>query len=197
MLGRGITGRFTGWKPGFLGMGLLLALGACTTGVPEEEVAAKDQQIVGLQSQVSTLQAQAGNLEQANTYWTQLTALFEPVMMPSMTDHRAVMLPGGSLLALHFDNAILSQAKNLNWVALGVPGTWCKQDQERVTEEFGPGFTHFHDLMKDTHGGTTPGVEGVWFVHVAVRDFESPMSGGAVKQGVDMNFMPTEPPVCG
>jgi hypothetical protein len=97
---------------------------------------------------------------------------------------------------LHLDNMDLSKAENLNWVALGVPGRFCKQEQERVEAQFGPGFTHFHDMANDTHGGA-PGAEGVWFVHTAVRDFESPMSGGAVSQGVDHNFMPTPASDCG
>ncbi|MGH3032540.1 MAG: hypothetical protein ACRDNE_17595 [Gaiellaceae bacterium] len=113
-----------------------------------------------------------------------------------MTDHRAYMLPSGYLLALHFDDLELAQAKNLNWVALGVPGTFCKADQQRVEREFGSGFIHFHDLEADTHGGE-PGAKGVWFVHVGVRDFESPMSTGPVTGGeVDDGFMPTPPPNC-
>ncbi|GEM_PF-997065 len=177
------------WKLPALMMGIVLTLGACTSGVPESEVATKDQEVASLKSQVTSLKRDAG-------YWAQLTALMQPVSLKSMTDHRAYMLPGGELLALHFDNANLPQAQNLNWVALGVPGKWCKQDQERVQQEFGPGFTHFHDLQRDTHGSTIPGVEGLWFVHVAVREFDSPMSGGQVKPGVDMNFMPTTPPIC-
>ncbi|MBI4198020.1 MAG: hypothetical protein HY533_02790 [Chloroflexi bacterium] len=194
MLRKGFMGRFADWRTGFLGIGLALVLGACTTGVPEAEVAAKDQEIASLKSQVTSLQTQASSLERGAGYWTQLTGLFEPVGLKSMTDHRAVMLPSGALLALHLDNPNLSQAQNLNWVALGVPGKWCKQDQERVQKELGPGFTHFHDLQRDTHGSTIPGVEGVWFVHVGVREFDAPW--GSVKPGVDMNFMPTTPPVC-
>jgi hypothetical protein len=120
----------------------------------------------------------------------------QPVEMPSMSDHRAFMLPdSGTVIALHFDNMDLSKAENLNWVALGVPGKFCKQDQERVEAQFGPGFTHFHDMANDTHGGA-PGAEGVWFVHTAVRDFDSPMSGGAVSQGIDNRFMPTVAQTC-
>jgi hypothetical protein len=81
-------------------------------------------------------------------------------------------------------------------MALGIPGRNCAQDQEEIEKKFGKGFTHFHDLQRDTHGSTIPGVEGVWFVHVAVRDFDSPMSGGAVARGVDERFMPTGAPVC-
>jgi hypothetical protein len=90
----------------------------------------------------------------------------------------------------------LAQAENLNWVALGVPGTFCKRDQQRVEREFGSGFTHFHDLEADTHGGK-PGARGVWFVHVGVRDLESPMSTGPVTGGeIDGGFMPTPAPDC-
>lgn len=141
--------------------------------------------------------AQLADARQDSRYWEQLTNLMEPVELKSMTDHRAYMLPNGHLLALHFDNMDLEQAKNLNWVALGVPGRFCKRDQQRVEQEFGFGFTHFHDLKADTHGGK-PNAEGVWFVHVGVRDFESPMSEGPVTgREIDSRFMPTPAPKCG
>jgi len=141
-------------------------------------------------------EAEIANLRQDAKYWEQLTNLMEPVELKSMTDHRAYMLPSGYLLALHFDNMDLEQAENLNWVALGVPSTFCKKDQQRVEKEFGDGFTHFHDLEADTHGGK-PGAEGVWFVHVGVRDFQSPMSEGPVEGGEpDSGFMPTPAPNC-
>jgi len=74
-----------------------------------------------------------------------------------------------------------------------VPGRFCKDDQARVESEFGSGFTHFHDLNNNAHGGE-PGVEGVWLVHVGVRDFEAPW--GQVTQDIDSNFMVTEAPDC-
>jgi hypothetical protein len=126
-------------------------------------------------------------------YWRQLTSLMKPVEARSMSDHRAYMLPSGYVLALHFDNLQLEQAKNLNWVALGVPGKFCRKDQQRVAQELGPGVTHFHDLKADTHGGKA-GAKGVWFVHVSVRDFKAPW--GQVDQGIDRRFMPTPAPKC-
>ncbi|OCP19378.1 hypothetical protein BC361_31120 [Ensifer sp. LC54] len=110
-----------------------------------------------------------------------------------MTDHRAYMLPGGLVLALHFDDMDLSKAQNLNWIAVGFPGKFCKADQARLESEYGKGFTHFHSMKNDTHGGEK-GEEGVWFVHTAVREFEAPW--GKVEPGVDQNFMPTEAPDC-
>jgi hypothetical protein len=171
----------------FVPMAVVLALlaTACGGGGAGES----DAEVADLRSQLAEAR---GN----NKYWQQLTSLMEPVELPSMTDHRAYMLPSGHLLALHFDDMELAQAKNLNWVALGVPGTFCKNDQQRVENEYGSGFTHFHDLEADTHGGK-PGAKGVWFVHVGVRDFESPMSTGPVTGGeVDDGFMPTPPPSC-
>lgn len=139
--------------------------------------------------------AQDAQQAKAAHYWNQLTQLMKPVEMPTMTDHRAFMLPSGVVIALHFDNMSLDQAENLNWVALGIPGTFCAADQLRVEAAYGPGFTHFHDMVNDIHGGA-PGAQGVWFVHTAVRDFQSMMSGGPVAQGVDMKFMPTPGPTC-
>jgi hypothetical protein len=135
-----------------------------------------------------------GGSDQDSRYWQQLTSLMKPVVEdPSMTDHRAFMLPGGTVMALHFDNMDLDEAKNLNWVALGIPGRFCKDDQQRVERQFGKGFTHFHDLKNKSHGGK-PGAEGVWFVHIGVRDFEAPW--GQVGRGIDQNFMPTKAPDC-
>ncbi|MBI4328446.1 MAG: hypothetical protein HY685_01105 [Chloroflexi bacterium] len=174
----------------------LLALGACSSGISQEEVDAKDSEIANLQSQVSQLRGQVGGLEQDSKYWAQLTSLVVPVdpaMMPNMSDHRVFMLPTGAVIGLHFDNMDLKQAKNLNWVAFGVPGVFCKDDQARVEAQFGPGFTHFHDMMNDVHGGA-PGTAGAWFVHTAVRDFQAPW--GPVSQGIDYNFMPTAAPSC-
>lgn len=158
------------WRPGLVALGAALLSVACS-------------------------QPQAASTDQARvaTYWKQLTEVMKPVDLKSMTDHRAYMLANGHIIALHFDSMDLSKAQNLNWMALGVPGTFTRADQERVEREFGKGFTHFHDLENDVHGGQ-PGAEGAWFVHVAVRDFESPMSGGQVKAGVDTKFMPTPPP---
>lgn len=126
-------------------------------------------------------------------FWRQLTALMTPVEMASMTDHRAYMLPGGLIIATHFDDMDLAKAENLNWVAVGFPGKNCKSDQARLETAYGKGFTHFHSLKNDTHGGEKA-EEGVWFVHVAVRDFEAPW--GKVAPGPDLGFMPTEAPDC-
>ncbi|HUP32699.1 MAG TPA: hypothetical protein VM184_06655 [Gaiellaceae bacterium] len=137
--------------------------------------------------------AAIADVERDAKFWRQLTGLLEPVEAQSMSDHRAYMLPSGVLVALHFDDLDLDRAQNLNWVALGFPGRYCKEDQERVEAEYGSGFTHFHDLENDVHGGE-PGAEGVWFVHVAVRDLEAPW--GDVQQGIDGEFMPTPAPDC-
>lgn len=164
---------------------IALGTAACAQAAPGQQDSGKDREIVELKQQVAKLQKDS-------TYWTQLTSTLKPVEMKSMTDHRAFMLPSGGLIALHFDNMDLSKAQNLNWVAMGVPGKFTKAEQERVEQQLGKGFTHFHDMKNDTHGGQ-PGAEGVWFIHTAVRDFESPMSGGAVKAGIDNKFMPTPP----
>jgi hypothetical protein len=168
--------------------GLAVVAAACQPG-PSPELQAKEREIASLKAQVAELQKDA-------KFWKQLTAAFEPVQLKTMTDHRAMMLPSGVVLALHFDNMDLAKAENLNWVALGIPGKFCKADQERIDKTYGAGkgiFTHFHDLKNDVHGGQ-PGAEGVWFVHVAVRQFEAPW--GRVQPGPDTRFMPTPAPTC-
>jgi len=127
-------------------------------------------------------------------FWQQLVQNFDSgksMGLNSMADHEMLMLPGGLVLALHFDNMNLAKTKNLNWVAIGVPGVFTKSDQNRLNRLYGPGFTHFHDLKADAHGGK-PGTKGVWFVHVGARNFTSPF--GKVSAGrVDSNFIPTPP----
>lgn len=172
-----------------------LGLAACSSGISDEEAAAKDTQISQLQNQVQGLTQDLASIGKDARYWQQLTNVVQPVQMTSMTDHRAFMLPTGGVLAVHHDNLDLSKAENLNWLAFGVPGRFCKQDQERVQAQFGPGFSHFHDMVNDTHGGAV-GAEGVWFVHIAVRNFDSAMSGGPVTSGIDSRFMPTPAREC-
>jgi len=159
---------------------------ACGLGSSQEEVDQRDAEIAGLQEQVAVL-------EQDLVYWRQLTEFLTPVEMASMSDHRAFMTDDGVVFALHFDSLDLGQAENLNWVAIGLPGVFCADDRERIESQFGSGFTHFHDMANDTHGGE-PGAEGAWFIHSAVRDFEAPW--GQVTAGVDHGFMPTEAPAC-
>ena len=108
------------------------------------------------------------------------------------SDHQVLMLESGLVLALHFDNPDLAKAKNLNWIATGIPGVFTKADQARVNKRSGPGATHFHDLESDVHGGK-PGTQGVWFLHVGARNFTAPF-GKVTKGQMDPNFMPTAPP---
>lgn len=132
-------------------------------------------------------------LRQYATFWQQLTSVLKPAPanLRSMQDHRLYTLPSGIIVGLHFDNMNLAKAKNVNWVVFGVPGVFTKADQRRVERQYGPGFTHFHDLKADTHGGK-PGAKGAWFVHVGTRDFRSPF--GTVTTGaIDPRFMPTPP----
>ncbi|MEE8418497.1 MAG: hypothetical protein V3S02_00125 [Dehalococcoidales bacterium] len=72
-------------------------------GVSQETVDAKDQEIADLRAQLTTV-------EQDAKYWTQLSTVFMQVDLPSMTDHKVVMTPGGMMVALHFDNHDISKA---------------------------------------------------------------------------------------
>ncbi len=144
-------------------------------------------------SELAALQAKLGQAQQDVRLWKQLTAVFKPAPqhLRLMQDHRLYVLPSGVILGLHFDNMNLAKARNLNWVVFGVPGRFTKADQQRVTREYGPGFTHFHDLTADTHGGK-PGAKGAWFVHIGARDFTSPF-GQVTAGAIDTLFMPTPP----
>lgn len=145
------------------------------------------------QRELATLRAELGQAQQDAAFWKQLTAVFKPApaSLRSMQDHRLLTLPSGVILGLHFDNLNLTKAKNLNWVVFGVPGVFTKADQQRVERQYGPGFSHFHDLAHDTHGGA-PGAKGAWFIHIGARDFQSPF--GTVTTGtIDPRFFPTAP----
>ncbi|RDI73992.1 hypothetical protein Gocc_2089 [Gaiella occulta] len=145
--------------------------------------------------EIAKLRAQLALTQQDARLWQQLVQNFRPAKglgLNSMSDHEVLMLPSGLLMALHFDSMNLAKAKNLNWVAVGIPGVFTKADQARVNKLYGPGVTHFHDLKTDVHGGK-PGTKGVWFIHIGARNFTSPF--GKVTQGkIDPNFMPTIPP---
>jgi hypothetical protein len=159
-----------------MAVAVVVAAAGCGGGSDE---GASEQELTGMQQDAK--------------YWRQLTSLMRPVELTSMSDHRAYMLPSGVIVALHFDNLDLDKAKNLNWVALGFPGRFCKADQQRIERQYGNGFTHFHDLKNNAHGGK-PGAEGIWLVHVGVRTFQAPW--GQVSREIDQRFMPTEAPAC-
>ncbi len=178
-------------KLGILALAMVASLTVTACGVPQEDLDALQSKLQRKNDEVASLQAQLASSQQDAKYWTQLSTIFMQVKLPTMTDHTVTMTPGGLMVALHYDNHDISKAQNLNWIAVGIPGKYSKQDQARIEKLYGKGFTHFHDLMADTHGGP-PGVEGVWFVHIAVREFDAPW--GSLKPGLDTAFMPTPPP---
>lgn len=146
--------------------------------------------------EIDALRAKIATLQQDATFYKELSSVFKPAgaapfNLRSMSDHRLYVLPSGIIIGLHFDNPNLAKAKNVNWVVFGVPGVFTKADQARVAKQYGAGFTHFHDLKADTHGGK-PGAKGAWFVHIGVRDFTSPF-GKVTTGAIDSRFMPTPP----
>lgn len=173
----------------------LVAAGALVAAILGSSSGAATGSASSQATQVASLKAQLAADQRDATFWQQLVANFKPAKglgLNSMADHQVLTLKSGLVLALHFDNLNLAKAKNLNWVAVGIPGKFTKADQARVNKLYGPGVTHFHDLMADVHGGE-PGTKGVWFIHVGARNFTSPF-GKVVKGQVDPNFMPTAPP---
>ncbi len=145
--------------------------------------------------ELTALRARLTVAERDAKFWQQLVQNFRPatsLKLNSMSDHRVLALPSGLVLALHFDSMNLANAKNLNWIAVGIPGIFTQADKARVNRLYGPGINHFHDLKTDVHGGKR-GVSGIWFLHIGARTFTSPF--GKVAPGrVDPNFMPTAPP---
>lgn len=181
---RSFGGRSVLWSAALLAVGL--ALGAAFLGGTGVAAVSKDPEVAILHADLAQAQEDA-------TLWKQLTTVLKPAPahLRSMQDHRLYMLPSGIVIGLHFDNMNLAKAKNLNWVVFGVPGVFTKADQQRVARQYGPGFTHFHDLIADTHGGK-PGAKGAWFVHTGARNFTSPF-GQVTAGAIDSRFMPTPP----
>ncbi len=151
-------------------------------------VSAEAQKIAALEARLAASELDA-------KFWQQLVQNFKPaksLKLNSMADHQVLVLPSRLVLALHFDSMNLAKAKNLNWIAVGIPGVFTQADKARVNRLYGPGINHFHDLKTDVHGGKR-GVTGIWFAHIGARTFTSPF--GKVAQGkIDPRFMPTAPP---
>ena len=167
---------------------LVAAIFGSTGGAATAGSAAQAKRIAALETRLAKAELDA-------KLWKQLVQNFTPAKsmgLNSMSDHQVLMMKSGLVLALHFDNPDLAKAKNLNWIATGIPGVFTKADQARVNKLYGPGATHFHDLKTDVHGGK-PGTKGVWFLHVGARNFTSPF-GKVTKGQMDPNFMPTAPP---
>ena len=80
--------------------------------------------------QVAALNARLAGAEQNAKFWQQLVQNFKPAKsleLNSMADHQVLVLPSGLVLALHFDSMNLAKAKNLNWVAVGIPARVIKR----------------------------------------------------------------------
>lgn len=119
-------------------------------------------------------------------------------IQPAMPDHKIMELKDGSLIFLHFDKDASEPEAKLMYVGTAVPGVFTKADQERVTEKYGEGFTHFHQKQgalgstPDANHGGKGGEKGYWFRHIAVTQLDMPW--GKVEPGIDNKFMPTNPP---
>lgn len=118
---------------------------------------------------------------------------------PAFSNHKYMELDDGTLMFIHFDGKIGEEA-GLLYVGQAVSGVFCDSDQQRVNQQYGNGFTHFHTKVTPGateasagHGGT-PNADGYWFRHVAVDNLDMPW--GSVRPGIDHNFMPTPPPSC-
>lgn len=117
---------------------------------------------------------------------------------PHLPDHLYVLLEDSTGMFLHFDKPVGQDSKIL-YIGPIVLGRFCKADQERVEQAYGPGFTHFHQKFipgndpNAGHGGKG-GEDGFWFRHIAVGEFDMPW--GRVEPGIDFNFMPTPAPEC-
>ena len=113
-----------------------------------------------------------------------LKTFFSDPVPPDLPDHIVKDL-GKTVVFLHFNKPVDQPGAELIYIGVGVKGKFLKKDQPTEL-----GFTHFHG-MRGGHGGP-PGTEGVWVVHIAVKELEMPW--GKIKPGVDLKFMPTLAP---
>ena len=148
-----------------------------------------------LQKEVDSLKSEVGMYKPKAQFWDQVLAAYTAQPYdPAKPDHKWLDLGDGTYLFMQFDKAV-DQADELMYVGIGLPGMFCKEDQEQLP----PSFTHFHQSkcasqnIEECHGGKG-GDEGYWLMHVAVKDLAMPW--GEVKAGVDTKFMPTAAPTC-
>lgn len=126
---------------------------------------------------------------------------------PAMPDHLIKIFSDGTGFFLHFDKPV-GQDSQILWFGTMIPGRFCKADEDRVRQTYGPGFVHFHQAFvpgsdpNAGHGGRG-GEEGFWFRHIAATPipYGDMMAGtgvpwGPVSPGIDLNFMPTSAPEC-
>lgn len=99
---------------------------------------------------------------------------------------------GGRLLFLYLDAEDPEDAEDVWYVGEGVRGRFCIGSQPDGGRT---GFVHFHRTTDPSgewdrdHGGADRGTEGYWLRYTAVADIEMPW--GAVRPGIDHDFMPT------
>ncbi|MBW3582665.1 MAG: hypothetical protein KY455_06155 [Euryarchaeota archaeon] len=98
-----------------------------------------------------------------------------------------------TFIGTHWNNDDPSRATEMNWIVVGVRGSFCDDARPASAEH----WRHFHSHDAPTYGeghGGDPGEGGYWLLHAGVRDFEAPW--GDVSPGVDTKFMHTPSPSC-
>lgn len=108
-------------------------------------------------------------------------------------EHRLLWVSEDTFIGTHWNHADPLQATELNWLAVGIIGTFCDATRPGDADH----WRHFHSHDAHEYGaghGGDAGETGYWTLHAAVRDFEAPW--GEVTPGVDSGFMHTRAPDC-
>jgi len=92
------------------------------------------------------------------------------------------------------DDMSPAEATAVRYIGIGARGVFCQETQPSTD------FTHYHRVHAAAYGeghAGNPGEEdGYWLLWVATQSFEA-RDGRQVNPGVDREFSPTPPPVCG
>jgi uncharacterized cupredoxin-like copper-binding protein len=98
----------------------------------------------------------------------------------------------GNFIFLQFDD--LEAPTAVRYFGVGSIGTFCAETQPSID------FTHYHRFhapeYREGHGGEPGEEDGFWLLWISADTFET-RDGRQVVPGVDRQFSPTPPPVCG
>lgn len=87
-----------------------------------------------------------------------------------------------------------AEATAVRYVGIGARGVFCEETQPSTD------FTHYHRIhaaaYREGHAGDPGETNGYWLLWVATKSFQT-QDGRQVTSGVDRQFSPTPPPVCG
>lgn len=91
-------------------------------------------------------------------------------------------------------DAAPAEATTVRYIGIGIKSVFCEETRPSTD------FTHYHRIhaaaYPEGHAGEPDEANGYWLLWMATQPFEA-RDGRQVTPGVDRDFSPTPPPVCG